>query len=80
MFRAPSRRRLVVCRTRSWQISLGFHRWTKRAGGGPNSPVSTYAALQYKWCGAKIKPIFNDVDKLCAHGLGNALNLPKFVW
>jgi hypothetical protein len=28
----------------------------------------------------KIKPIFNDVNKLCAHGLGNALNLPKFVW
>jgi hypothetical protein len=28
----------------------------------------------------KIKPIFSDVDKLCAGGLGNALNLPKFVW
>jgi len=59
---------------------LGFISWDLNARvGGPDSPASSYAALQYKWCGAKFKSILRDVDEFRPIGLGNALNLPKFV-
>jgi hypothetical protein len=59
---------------------LGFHRLTQGTGArSGHAREHVYAALQYKWCGAKIKDILGAVDKFSAFALGNALKSPKFV-